>query len=318
MKTVQQQLQEKINAALQSQNIDTSGVTPDALRVVPTANAQFGDYQWNGALPLAKTTKQNPRVLAQTVIDNLDVGELSQAPEIAGPGFVNFRLKTEFLQEFTLRVLDDARLGVPPVENPQTIVVDFSGPNVAKPMHVGHIRSTVIGDAIQRLLRFAGHNVITDNHIGDWGTQFGKVIIGWKNHLDQESLQRDAVAEMGRLYKLVNDQAKNDAAIEEQARQETAKLQNGDEDNLAIWNTLRDLSQQQFDEVYGRLNVTFDVTLGESFYNNRLQGVVEELKLRGIARESEGAVVVFSNNNEPSKDDPSGRMKKAIGCLTRC
>ena len=304
MQTIQQQLQSHINSALQTLKIDITNVSPDAMRVVPTANAQFGDYQWNGALPLAKTTKQNPRVVAQSVIDNINVEAMCDAPEIAGAGFVNFRLKTDFLETFTHRVLEDARLGVPIVENARTIVVDFSGPNVAKPMHVGHIRSTVIGDAIQRLLRFAGHNVITDNHIGDWGTQFGKVIIGWKNHLDQTALRTDAVAEMGRLYKLVNEMAKADAAVEEQARQETFKLQNGDEENTQIWNRLRELSQVQFDEIYGRLKVSFDVSLGESFYNSCLNSVVEDLRNKNIARESEGSIGVFSEHDEASKNDP--------------
>ena len=304
MQTIQQQLQSHINNALQTLDIDTQNVSPEALRVVPTSNAQFGDYQWNGALPLAKTTKTNPRALAQSVLEQLNVDEISEAPEIAGAGFVNFRLKTGFLENFTYRVLEDARLGVPLVENAQTIVVDFSGPNVAKPMHVGHIRSTVIGDSIQKMLHFAGHNVITDNHVGDWGTQFGKVIIGWKNYLDGSALQNDAVAEMGRLYKLVNEMAKNDSAIEEQARQETLKLQNGDEENVVVWNKLRELSQQQFDEIYGRLGVSFDHTLGESFYNPQLNEVVEELKAKGIACESEGSIAVFSEHDEPSKNDP--------------
>lgn len=304
MQTIQQLLQLQINIALESQNISTEGVSLDALRVVPTANAQFGDYQWNGALPLAKSLKTNPRALAQQIIEKLDVGEMSDAPEIAGAGFINFRLKTEWLEDFAVRVLNDARLGVPETESARTVVVDFSGPNVAKSMHVGHIRSTVIGDAIQRLLRFAGHDVVTDNHIGDWGTQFGKIIIGWKNYLDQDALQRDAVEEMNRLYKFVNEQAKSDSSVEENARQETLKLQNGDEENLAIWNRLRELSQLQFDDIYARLNVRFDYALGESFYNQRLNEVVEELKAKGIARESEGAVAVFSESDEPSKDDP--------------
>ena len=303
MQTIQQQLQNHINAALQTLEIDIANVSPDALRVVPTANAQFGDYQWNGALPLAKTTKQNPRVVAQSVIDNINVSELCNTPEIAGAGFVNFRVKTSFLETFTHRVLEDARLGVPIVENPRTVVVDFSAPNVAKPLLVHHIRSTVIGDAIQRLLRFAGHNVITDNHIGDWGTQFGKIIIGWKNFLDKDALQRDPIEEMGRLYKLINAQADADKAVEEQARAETLKLQNGDAENTAIWNRLRELSQAQFDEMYARLDVHFDHALGESFYNSRLQNVIADLKAKGLARDSEGAVIV-SFDAPPLQETP--------------
>jgi arginyl-tRNA synthetase len=294
METVQQQLQNAVDAALSTLGIETSGATNDALQVVPTANAQFGDYQWNGALPLAKSLQTNPRVLAQQIVENLDVENFSEAPEIAGPGFINFRLKPQFLGRMASQALADERLGVPTASTQRTVVVDYSGPNVAKPMHVGHIRSTIIGDAIARLLRFVNHNVITDNHIGDWGTQFGKLIIGWKNYLDEENLERDPISEMERLYKLVHAQSQSDSAVEDEARTETAKLQRGNAENRAIWERLRELSQQQFDEIYGRLDIHFDHTLGESFYEegNRLQDVVRDLKEQGIARDSQGAVIV--------------------------
>ncbi|HEX8550088.1 MAG TPA: arginine--tRNA ligase [Abditibacteriaceae bacterium] len=304
MTTVQQKLQNAVNHALQTLAIETSAVTPDALRVVPTANAQHGDYQWNGALPLAKSTKQNPRALAQSVVEKLDVAEISAAPEIAGPGFINFRLTREFLENATLEATRDERQGVPVAETPRTVVVDFSGPNVAKPMHVGHIRSTILGDAVARLLRFAGHTVVTDNHIGDWGTQFGKMIIGWKNHRDEDALQRDPIAEMERLYKKVNAAAETDETIANLAREETTKLQNGDAENLAIWHKLIELSQAQFDEIYGRLNIEFDYTRGESFYNPALQGVVEDLKQKGIAVESQGAVIVPFDEPKSLQDKP--------------
>jgi arginyl-tRNA synthetase len=291
--TVQQQLQNCINDAL-------SGVLPSAedaaapevLRVVPTANPQFGDYQWNGALPLAKILKTNPRALATQILEKLDVSQISQTPEIAGPGFINFRLKREFLENTIQEVARDERLGVPLREYSRSIVVDFSGPNVAKPMHVGHIRSTVIGDAIARLLTFSGARVIRDNHIGDWGTQFGKMIVGWKRHRNDENLERDPIAEMERLYKLVNEQSENDEEVANEARLETAKLQNGDAENHAIWEKLRELSQAQFDKIYSLLNVSFDEVLGESFYNDRLQNVVDELLQKNIAEKSEGAIII--------------------------
>ena len=288
MPTVQQQLQARIDAALP----ENAEVAPAALRVVPATNPQFGDYQFNGALPLAKAQKTNPRALAQQILDKLDVSDICEPPEIAGPGFINFRLKREFLEQAIAGVLLDPRLGVPSSTDARCFIVDFSAPNVAKPMHVGHIRSTILGACLARLLRFAGHEVVTDNHIGDWGTQFGKLIVGWKNHLDEENLQRDAIAEMERLYRLVNAQSENDETIAEAARAEVAKLQAGDETNLAIWKKLRELSQAQFDAIYGRLNVEFDETLGESFYNDQLPEVVENLKSRGLAQESEGAIVV--------------------------
>jgi arginyl-tRNA synthetase len=294
MQSVQSELQSYIDTALTKVlgEADISSVSSDALRVVPTANPQFGDYQWNGALPLAFGLKSNPRALAQQVIDGLDVSSISAPPEIAGPGFVNFRLTTEYLQNKTAQVIADAGLGVPEAEYSRTVVVDFSAPNVAKPMHVGHIRSTVIGDAISRVLSFAGHRVVRDNHIGDWGTQFGKMIIGWKKYRDDDALQRDPIAEMERLYQLVNKQTENDENVANEARLETAKLQSGDAENRAIWEKLRELSQSQFDTIYNLLGVTFDETLGESFYNDRLQSVVETLKQKGIAEESEGAIII--------------------------
>jgi arginyl-tRNA synthetase len=304
MQTVQQKLQKAVDAALEKVGIETSGVSPDALVVVPTANPQFGDYQWNGALPLAKSVKQNPRALAQGIAEALDVEGMSETPEIAGPGFINFKLTTEFVTNMASAALRDERQGVPPAAEPKTYVVDFSSPNVAKPMHVGHIRSTIIGDSIARLLRFAGHNVITDNHIGDWGTQFGKMILGYKNHLDTANLESDPIGEMERLYKLVNAASETDASVSEAARAETAKLQNSDAENLAIWQQLRDLSQKQFDEVYSRLGISFDVALGESFYNDQLGPLVEEMKARGIARESQGAIIVPFDEPKQLQDKP--------------
>lgn len=294
MQTVSQELQNKVDAALARVfgDADVTSVSSDALRVVPTSNPQLGDYQFNGALPLAKVLKSNPRALAQQLVEKLDVSDISESPEIAGPGFVNFRLKTEYLQSKTKSALQDERLGVPRAETQRTVVVDFSSPNVAKPMHVGHIRSTVIGDALARLLEFAGHNVIRDNHIGDWGTQFGKMIIGWKKYLDKENLQRDPIAEMERIYQLVNKQSETDEGVANEARLETAKLQSGDAENRAIWEKLRELSQHQFETIYSLLNVSFDETLGESFYNHRLQSVVEILRQKGIAKESEGAIII--------------------------
>ncbi len=296
------QLQTAIDAALAG--FDTSGVAPETLRVVPATNPQFGDYQWNGALPLAKSLKMKPREVAAGILAALDVENISETPEIAGPGFLNFRLKTDWLENALNEAKGDARLGVESAENSRKFVVDFSSPNVAKPMHVGHIRSTIIGDCLARVLRFKGHDVVTDNHIGDWGTAFGKIIVGWKGDLDEQKLGIDPIGEMERLYKLVNERAKNDESVEDAARLETAKLQAGDEENLAIWEQVRDLSQAQFDRIYALLGIEFDVTLGESFYNPRLPGMVDELLQLGIARESEGAVAIFSDGQGEPKSDP--------------
>jgi arginyl-tRNA synthetase len=224
--------------------------------------------------------------------------------EIAGAGFLNFRLKPAALAQTLLAAVRGDHLFFAKVVQPCTIVIDFSSPNVAKPMHVGHIRSTGIGDALQRVLRLLGHRVVTDNHIGDWGTQFGMLIVGWKELLDRAALDRDPFGEMERLYKTVSTQCDADPARRDQARRELVKLQAGEADNLAIWREMIRLSQAQFDTIYGRLGVKFDQALGESFYNPWLGDVVSNLLERGIARESEGAVGVFSDGSLPPKEDP--------------
>ena len=201
MQTVSQQLQERVASALQKTadelGADSALLSADLSRVVPTANAQFGDYQWNGALGLAKQWKTNPRALAQKLLENLDVSGLSQTPEIAGPGFVNFRLEPSFLENALREILADPRCGVPETENPRTVVIDYPSPNVAKPLHVGHIRTMFIGEAIARILRFAGNTVIADNHVGDWGTPIGKVIVGWKTELDRAAFRAIAARRNG-------------------------------------------------------------------------------------------------------------------------
>ena len=297
-----QHLQSALDAALST--YDLTDAPAEARQIVPATNAKFGDYQWNGALQLAKILGRKPRDIASEVVARLDVSEICEPLEIAGPGFVNFRLTPQWLTQHINAIRADERLGVEAAPQPQTVVVDFSSPNVAKPMHVGHIRSTIIGDALARLLRFKGHKVITDNHIGDWGTAFGKIIVGWKGELDEANLQADPIGEMERLYKTVNERAKNDAAVEQLARDETAKLQAGDKENRAIWKRVRELSQQQFDQIYARLNIEFDVTLGESFYNGRLEPLVDELIEAGVARPSEGAVAIFSDGAGEPKSDP--------------
>ena len=283
-------------------------VLPDAdvadLCVRPCPNPKFGDYQCNALMPLAKAARTNPRQLAQQVIEKLDVSDSCDPVEIAGPGFLNFRCKNEAIAAELQAALDGGNLFFDKAAHPETIVIDFSSPNVAKPMHVGHIRSTILGESLKRIFRLLGHTVVGDNHIGDWGTQFGKLIVGWKSELNREALEANALEEMERLYKLINERCETDSSVLEEARQELVKLQSGDEENLGIWREMIALSQSQFDEVYARIGVTFDETLGESFYNDRLKAVVKELKQAGIAEESEGAMCVFSDGSLPEKDDP--------------
>jgi arginyl-tRNA synthetase len=284
-------------------------VLPDAdtasVLVRPCPDPKFGDYQSNALMSLAKARKLNPRQVTSDVVAKLDVSEWCEKVEVAGAGFLNFRLKTSTISSALEAAARSEHLFFEKARAPRTVVVDFSSPNVAKPMHVGHIRSTILGDCLARTLRLLGHKVITDNHIGDWGTQFGMLLVGWKRHLDQAALKADPVAEMERLYKLVNAASTTDPAVRETARQELVKLQGGDEENLRIWREMRALSQIQFDTIYGRLGVEFDHTLGESFYNPRLQPVVNELRDKGIARESEGAMVVFFEDNSQLKNHPA-------------
>lgn len=283
-------------------------VLPDAnlanLFVRPCPDPKFGDYQTNALMSLAKERKMNPRQLATDVLARLEVSDTCDKVEIAGAGFLNFRLNSGAVSHAIASAAAGQHLFFARTAQPRTIVVDFSSPNVAKPMHVGHIRSTGIGDALQRVLRLLGHRVITDNHIGDWGTQFGKLLLGWKQILDHAVLERDAIAELERLYKVINAECDADPARLEEAKQELVKLQAGDAENIAIWKEMIRLSQVQFDAIYGRLGVKFDHALGESFYNPWLATVVEDLLQRGIARESEGAIGVFSDGALPPKQDP--------------
>ena len=273
-------------------------------RVTAATDARFGDYQTNVAMILAKQQRANPRQLAQQIIDKVDVAEMCEPLEIAGAGFINFRLKPAWLAGRFAAFIGDQRLGVPLPARAKKFVIDFSSPNVAKPMHVGHIRSTILGDALARIASFVGHEVVRDNHIGDWGTQFGMLLVGWKTALDRAALATNPLGEMERIYKLVSARCKEDAATLESARNELVKLQNGDAENLGLWQEMQRLSQTQFDAIYGRLGVRFDVALGESFYNPQLKSVVEDLRGRGIATESEGALCVFSDGALKPEDDP--------------
>ena len=294
----------KIESALQTA---VRAVLPDAdvsaVLVRPCPDPKFGDYQSNALMSLAKTRKMNPRQLATDVLAKLDVSDTCEKVEIAGAGFLNFRLKNSALTQSLAAAARGEHLFFDKAAQPRTVVIDFSSPNVAKPMHVGHIRSTGIGDALQRTFRLLGYHVVTDNHIGDWGTQFGKLLLGWKQILDRAALERDAIAELERLYKAINAECDANPARLEEAKSELVKLQAGDAENTAIWKEMIAVSQKQFDEIYGRLGVKFDVTLGESFYNPQLGGVVNDLLQRGIARESEGAVGVFSDGSVPPKED---------------
>ena len=270
----------------------------------PTTDARFGDYQINGVLPLARTLRDNPRVLAAKVLDALDLDAYCDEPEIAGPGFINLRLKSEWLAARVGHLAAAETLGLVPATVPQRIVVDFSSPNVAKRMHVGHLRSTIIGDALVRSLKLLGHKVVGDNHVGDWGTQFGILIWAWKQDANEEALAEDPIGELERLYKLGTARGKEDPAIAAACRAELVSLQAGDATNQALWERFVAISRADAELTYERLAVSFDEWRGESCYHDALPGLIEDLKARGIARESEGAIVVFFAEDSSLSDKP--------------
>ena len=373
------------------------GVDPEPYLglVRPSQDPKFGDFQANFAMPLGKRLGKAPRDVAADIIAHFTYDDLLETPEIAGPGFINLRVKTSILAELAQAEAVDERLGVEKVAKPRKIVLEYSAPNVAKPLHVGHIRSTMIGNALSRILRFLGHNVISDNHLGDWGTQFGMIFYGYRNFLDRQAYETSPIDELARLYRLtrqlvdyfaakkslgelsgqievarnaldvqkkvcadakaagaakdvlkkankeldrlikalesatekydeakgkVDEVEKNPMLVElakgrddigQAVLQETSKLHHGDPENRALWRQIIPQCQKEVDKIYSRLDVKFDVALGESFYNDRLGPLVERLKERGIARETEGAIGIFL----PGRDVPMLIQKSDAGYL---
>ena len=325
------------HAALERLSADgVVGITAEELPVLvdqvrETADPKFGDYSGTMAMSLAKRAGLKPRDMAVEIIRRLDVGDLFESPtEPVGPGFINLRVRLDALARAVVAAVRDPRMGVAPVAKPDTIVIDFGGPNVAKPMHVGHIRSTVIGDALAKILKFRGHHPVTDNHLGDWGTQFGMILWGWKHCRDDARFAADPTAELGRLYRLVRKVA--DAKPEELARDpeaaalaarypdtgrevlaETAKLHEGDPENRALWEQFMPFCRAEIDRIFSRLHVSFDHALGESFFQPMLAGVVVELMADPAvgARESRGAIGIFLNG----EDAPPFLIRKADGAF---
>jgi arginyl-tRNA synthetase len=312
-----------------------------AAAVRPSSDAKFGDYQANGCMSIAKALGQSPRELAVQVAKAVDLAPMAGAPEVAGPGFLNVRLNEAWLSEKLGDLLSRPDLGLEPAAAPKTVVIDFSSPNVAKPMHVGHVRSTVIGECLARVFSALGHKVIRDNHLGDWGSQFGMILWGWKHHRDEAAYAADPVSELARLYRLAQSQIKPGEELQERfgkafqldregksvearelyakladgsretfeqalqqleaskavadaARAETARLHAGDPENRALWSQFMPHCIEALKKIYDRLGVTFDVYLGESFYDPMLAAVVADLEAKGLAEPSEGATVVFS------------------------
>ncbi len=260
--------------------------------LTPAGNAKFGDYQANFAMPMSKKLGRPPREIAQAVVDRLDKGELITKIEIAGPGFINLHLSEQALTQAAAAMLVDSRLGVAPLDKPQTVVVDYSSPNVAKEMHVGHLRSTVIGDAIARVLTFQGHHVIRQNHLGDWGTQFGMLI---EHLLETGQAQQANLGDLTKLYKTSKARFDAEPEFADRAKQRVVKLQGGDRATLQAWEKLVEQSRDYFATIYQRMGVLLEPTdiRGESFYNDKLPGVIDRLKKDGALQVSQGAGVVF-------------------------
>ena len=297
-------LDEALQSAAASAGLPAAGFAPE----VRPADVQHGDFQANGVLPFAKRHRLNPRALADQLVAALPATVLADCiVTVAGPGFINFTLRTgalaAWLQAFGTREALAAGAAAGPLVG-QTWLVDYSSPNTAKQMHVGHLRSAVIGEAIARLLAFGGAHVIRDNHIGDWGTQFGKLIWAYRRHLDAAALARDPLEEFERLYKAGNAAAEADPAVLKEAQQELVKLQAGDADNLAVWRHINEVSLAAFQEIYDRLGIRFDLTLGESFYNDKVGAIYRELTAAGLAAESQGALVVFHPEHPRFKTQP--------------
>ena len=281
---------------------------------IPTNNAAHGDYQSNQAFRLGKLQRTNPRKTAEQVVAALPAHPAVASVSVAGPGFINFTLDDAWLAAHLAAQAADPAGGVVQDGAGRTVVIDYSSPNVAKRMHVGHMRSTIIGNALDRMHRAAGWRVIGDNHIGDWGTQFGKLIVAWRLWLDADAFEADPVGELERLYVRFNQEPT--AEREDEARAETAKLQAGDPENRALWRRFIEVSLAEFDGVYARLGVRFDETLGESFYNPVLGELVDELVASGVAEHSEGAVVIkFGEEDGKSLADTVLVIRKADGAF---
>lgn len=299
---IQALLSEKICQAL----VAAGAPSDSEAQVRQSAKAQFGDYQANGVMSVAKKLAMPPRQLAEKVVALLDLSGIASKIEIAGPGFINIFLAREFVAANADAALADAKLGIAPVE-PQTIVIDYSAPNVAKEMHVGHIRSTIIGDAAARTNELLGHKVIRANHVGDWGTQFG-MLIAYLEKVQNESAGDMKLSDLEEFYRAAKKNYDEDEDFAVRARGYVVKLQGGDEYCLQMWRKLVDVTMTQNQITYDRMNVTLtrDDVMGESLYNSMLPGIVSDLQDKGLAVDSEGAVVVYLDEYKNKDGDPMG------------
>ncbi|OUS25107.1 arginine--tRNA ligase [Thalassotalea sp. 42_200_T64] len=300
---IRQLLNEKVKAAMIA-----AGLPEDTNPAVSASSRpQFGDYQANGVMGAAKKLKTNPRALAQTVLDNLELNDIAEKLELAGPGFINIHLNKTWLAKQLAVAATDTKLNVSQNPNPKTVVVDYSAPNLAKEMHVGHLRSTIIGDAVVRALEFRGEKVIRQNHMGDWGTQFGMLLAHLSDKLSSNEVAETALADLENFYREAKVRFDEEDGFADRAREFVVKLQGGDSDCLVLWKQFIDISIHHSEEIYKALNVTLtqDDIMGESAYNPDLPKVISDLMAKGIAVEDQGAKVVFIKEMANKDGDPS-------------
>ena len=290
-----------------------AGIADSPVVLQPTKNAEHGDFQINGVMGAAKKAKQNPRELAQKVAEVLADNAVIESAEVAGPGFINLRLRPEFLAQNIQTALNDARFGVAKTDKPQTVVIDYSSPNLAKEMHVGHLRSSIIGDSISRVLEFMGNTVIRQNHVGDWGTQFGMLVA----YLVEQQKDNAAfeLADLEQFYRAAKVRFDEDPAFADTAREYVVKLQGGDETVLALWKQFVDISLSHAQAVYDTLGLKLrpEDVAGESTYNNDLQPVVDDLAQKGLAVEDDGAKVVFLDEFKNKEGEPAAFIVQKQG-----
>ena len=267
------------------------------IEITVATNEKFGDFQSNFAMMNSKIIGGNPRAIAENVVNNIVENSVIDKIEIAGPGFLNIFLKDSYLGDLVKKISKED-YEFKGLNTAGDVIIDYSSPNIAKRMHIGHLRSTIIGDSIKRMYKYLGYNVVADNHIGDWGTQFGKLIIGYRNWLNQEAYKENAIEELERVYVEFTRQSEENPELEDQAREELKKLQDGDKENYRLWQEFIKVSLDEYAKLYNRMGINFDTYYGESFYHDLMPGVVEELENKKIAVEDQGAKVVFFPEEE--------------------
>lgn len=295
MKIPEKQLEELLKAAVQKLYSEFTDFSK--LFVQRSTDEQFGDYATNFAMSVSKILRKAPKVIADEVSKAVELGDILEKVDVAGPGFINLKLRDTYLAGETQKTLSEP-YDFSFLSRDGDIVIDYSSPNIAKRMHIGHLRSTVIGDSIKRVLKYLGYNVIADNHIGDWGTQFGKLTVAYRGWLDKEAYAQSPVAELERIYVEFDKRAEENPALEDMARAELKKLQDGEEENIKLWKQFVLVSLEEYQRLYTRMDIQFDTYHGESFFHERMPAMLDLLKEKGLAQESEGALVVFFDEKE--------------------